>query len=112
MTWRDTIRKEYSPILDSLDDKKRKSFKKKLQSASPTEYFGQDFTQLGSLIDTLRELDLVKGDKKNNKRTKSMSEQNIDMVASAAKLRKPYETLYAQARSIVYPRKEGDLRDD
>ena len=53
----DDIEKEHSPILDSLDDKKRKLVKKKIQAAEPTEYFGQDFTQLGELVDTLRELD-------------------------------------------------------
>ena len=53
------IEKEHSPLLDSLDSKKRKLLKKKLQSAEPSEYFGQDFTQLGELVDTLRELDLI-----------------------------------------------------
>ena len=108
----DDIEKEHSPILDSLDDKKRKLVKKKIQAAEPTEYFGQDFTQLGELVDTLRELDLIKSDKKMNKKMKTMSEANVDIVATAAKLRKQYEILYAQLRSVVYPRKEGDLRDD
>ena len=47
-----------------------------------------------------------------NKKMKTMSEANVDIVATAAKLRKQYEILYAQLRSVVYPRKEGDLRDD
>lgn len=107
----DEIEKDYSPLLDSLDKKKRKLLKKKLQAAEPTEYFGQDFTQLGELVDTLRELDLVKSDKKMNKKVKNMSEANVDIVSTAAKLRKQYEILYEQLRSIVYPRKEGDLRE-
>lgn len=106
------IEKEHSPLLDSLDAKKRKLLKKKLQSAEPSEYFGQDFTQLGELVDTLRELDLIKSDKKMNKKVKNMSEANVDIVATASKLRKEYEILYEQLRSLVYPRKEGDLRDE
>tara|TARA_R110002012_G_scaffold295666_3_gene492366 strand:- start:2328 stop:2699 length:372 start_codon:yes stop_codon:yes gene_type:complete len=106
------IEKEHSPLLDSLDSKKRKLLKKKLQSAEPSEYFGQDFTQLGELVDTLRELDLIKSDKKMNKKVKNMSEANVDIVATASKLRKEYEILYEQLRSLVYPRKEGDLRDE
>mgnify|MGYP003139199976 FL=1 len=106
------ILKEYSPLLDSLDAKKRKLLKKKVQAAEPTEYFGQDFTQLGELVDTLRELDLIKSDKKMSKKVKTMSESNVEIVATAAKLRKEYEILYEQLRSLVYPRKEGDLRDD
>lgn len=106
------ILKEYSPLLDSLDAKKRKLLKKKVQAAEPTEYFGQDFTQLGELVDALRELDLIKSDKKMSKKVKTMSESNVEIVATAAKLRKEYEILYEQLRSLVYPRKEGDLRDD
>ena len=107
-----SILKEYSPLLDSLDSKKRKLLKKKVQAAEPTEYFGQDFTQLGELVDTLRELDLIKSDKKMAKKVKTMSESNVEIVATAAKLRKEYEILYEQLRSLVYPRKEGDLRDE
>ena len=51
-------------ILDSLDAKQKKRIKKTIQAASPTEFFGQDFTKLGELIDTLKELDLTKSDKK------------------------------------------------
>jgi len=104
------IKKEDSPLLDSLDKKERKAFKKTLQSAEPSEYFGQDFTKLGELIDLMKDLDLVKGDKKINKKMKSFKEKNTDVVATAAKLRKNYELLYEQLRSVVYPGKEGDLR--
>ncbi len=91
-------------ILDSLDSKGRKKLKKTLQSAEPTEFFGQDFTKLGELLDTLKELDLMKSDKKLNKKVKSMDERNIDIVATATKLRKEYELLYRQLRDLVYPR--------
>tara|TARA_B100000035_G_C20871473_1_gene496382 strand:+ start:316 stop:684 length:369 start_codon:yes stop_codon:yes gene_type:complete len=90
-------------VLDSLDAKGRKKLKKTLQAAEPTEFFGQDFTKLGELISTLRELDLTKSDKVLNKKMKSMDERNIDIVATATKLRKEYELLYRQLRDIVYP---------
>jgi|TARA_R100001460_G_scaffold107150_1_gene155424 hypothetical protein len=90
-------------VLDSLGAKGRKKLKKTLQAAEPTEFFGQDFTKLGDLISTLRELDLTKSDKVLNKKMKSMNERNIDIVATATKLRKEYELLYRQLRDIVYP---------
>ena len=111
MSWEDTLRKEYSPVLETLSTKQKKALKKKLQAAAPTEYFGQDFTKLGELVDSLRELDLIKGDKKMAKKVKIMGEDNMDVVATAAKLRKQYEVLYSKLRSVVYPRKE-DLRDE
>ena len=99
-------------LLDSLDAKGRKKLKKTLQAAEPTEFFGQDFTKLGELISTLRELDLTKSDKVLNKKMKSMDERNIDIVATATKLRKEYELLYRQLRDIVYPTggKKNDRR--
>tara|TARA_R100000353_G_scaffold50524_1_gene40097 strand:+ start:5996 stop:6361 length:366 start_codon:yes stop_codon:yes gene_type:complete len=96
-------KKEPKELLDSLDAKGRKRLKKTLQAAEPTEFFGQDFTKLGELIETLRELELIKSDKKLNKKMKSMDERNIDIVATATKLRKEYELLYRQLRDLVYP---------
>ena len=95
-------------ILSSLDKKQTKRLKKTLQAAEPTEFFGQDFTKMGDLIDILKELDFTKSDKKLNKRMKSMDERNLDIVATATKLRKDYETLYRQLREMVYPKKKGD----
>ena len=112
MSWQYTLQKTDSGLLEKLEPKEKKRLKKLLQSTQPSEYFGQDFTQLGELVDTLRELDLIKGDKKMNKKVKNMSEANVDIVATASKLRKEYEILYEQLRSLVYPRKEGDLRDE
>ena len=97
-------------LLDTLDEKGRKRLKKTLQAAEPTEFFGQDFTKLGDLITLLRELDLIKSDKKMNKKMKSMDERNVDIVATATKLRKEYELLYRQLRDIVYPK--GEKEDD
>ena len=96
-------------LLDTLSTKQRKKLKKVLQSAQPTEFFGNDFTQMGQLISILKELDLVKGDTKLNKKMKSMDERNIDIVATATELRKDYELLYRQLRDLVYPsKKKGD----
>ena len=97
-------------LLDTLDAKRRKKLKKTLQSAEPTEFFGQDFTKLGDLISLLRELELIKSDKKMDKKMKSMDERNVDIVATATKLRKEYELLYRQLRDIVYP--TGEKEDD
>ena len=95
-------------ILDSLDAKQKKRIKKTIQAASPTEFFGQDFTKLGELIDTLKELDLTKSDKKLNKKMKSMDERNIDIVATATKLRKEYELLYRELYDLVYGKKNKE----
>tara|TARA_R110000824_G_scaffold67162_5_gene173946 strand:+ start:3567 stop:3902 length:336 start_codon:yes stop_codon:yes gene_type:complete len=107
MDWKDTLKKEDSAILNTLTDKKRKRLKKTLQASQPTEYFGQDFTKLGELIDMLKELDLIKSDKKLTKKVKTFSEKNVDVVATATKLRKTYEELYRQIREIVYPKSKG-----
>lgn len=116
MTWeyilKESIEKEHSPILEGLDKKKKKSLKKTLQAAEPTEYFGQDFTRMGELIDLLRDLDLVKADDKMKKKFVTIDERNIDMVALSSKLRKEYELLYRDLRQIVYPKRKGDLRDE
>lgn len=39
---------------------------------------------------------------------KSMDERNIDIVATATKLRKEYELLYKQLRELVHPPKKRD----
>ena len=97
-------------ILTSLDAKQKKTLKKTLQAAEPSEYFGQDFTKLGELLDMITQLELVKSDKKLSKKMKTMEEANLDIVSTASKLRKEYETLYRQIRKLVYPKKGDDLR--
>ena len=104
------VEKANAPLLGDLNEKERKAFKKTLQAAEPSEYFGQDFTKMGELIDIMKELKLVKSDKTLNKKMKTFSDSNTDIVATAAKLRKQYELLYEQLRSTVYPSKRGDLR--
>ncbi len=97
-------------ILNSLSEKERKKLKKTFQAAEPTELFGQDFTRMGMIIDMMKTLDLIKDDNKLNKRINSMDERNLDIVATATKLRKEYETLFRQLREIVYPPKKGDKK--
>ena len=41
---------------------------------------------------------------------KGFEDTNLDIVASAAELRKDYETLYNQLRGIVYPKSKGDMK--
>ena len=111
MTWEDMLIKEENKILNALDSKEKKKLKKTMQTAEPTEYFGQDYTKLGELIEMMEGLDLVKGDSKLTKKMESINEQNVDMVATASKLRKQYEQLYKQLKQLVYPksaRKYGD----
>ena len=97
-------------VLDSLDGKGKKKLKKTLQAAEPTEFFGQDFTKLGDLVSLLKELDLMKSDKKLNKKVKSMDERNVDIVATATKLRKEYELLYRQLRDLIYPKGQEEKK--
>jgi len=104
MSWQYTLQKADSGLLEKLEPKEKKKLKKLLQSTQPSEYFGQDFTKLGELIDTLKELDLMKSDKKLNKKMKSMDERNVDIVATATKLRKEYELLFRQLQDLIYPR--------
>ena len=100
--------KKSQDILDSLDAKQKKRLKKTLQAAEPTEFFGQDFTKLGDLLEMIDGLEFTKADKKLTKKVKSMDERNIDIVATATKLRKEYELLYRQIRDLVYPKRRGE----
>ena len=105
--WMETIRKDNSPLLEKLDPKMRKKVKKTLQATQPTEFFGQDFTRLGELLETMKSVGI---EKRDNKKLEAMEEKNLEIVASAAELRKDYETLYNQVRSMIYPKKKGDLK--
>jgi len=68
------------------------------------EFFGQDFTKLGELVGELKSLNFIKSDDKLKKKMKGMDERNVDIVASASKLRKEYELLYRQLRDLIYPK--------
>ena len=105
-------RKSPDKLLDTLNPKQKKRLKKTLQSAEPSEFFGQDFTKLGELITLLKDMELVKSDKKLAKKMKSMDERNVDIVATASKLRKEYELLYRQLEDLVYPTKKEAKKDE
>lgn len=111
MTWRATLKKANSPMLDKANPKQKKKVKKVLQSVQPSEYMGQDFTKLGDLLDELTKLDFNKS-KPMRKKMNSFSERNTDLVARAAEMRKDYEILYRQLRGMVYPKSKGDLGDE
>jgi len=106
------ILKAQSPMLDKANPKKKKKIKKVLQTAQPSEYMGQDFTKLGSLLSELQDLDGNKSDKKTMKKLDSIEEKNLDLVARASELRKDYELLYRQLRGMVYPKSQGDLGEE
>ena len=106
------ILKAESPMLDKANPKKKKKIKKVLQTAQPSEYMGQDFTKLGSLLSELQDLDGNKSDKKTMKKLDSIEEKNLDLVARASELRKDYELLYRQLRGMVYPKSQGDLGEE
>lgn len=108
MSWQSILLK--SNLLEKVEPKQKKRIKKLMQSAQPTEFFGKDMTQLGDLITEMKSLDMMKADKNLNKKMEGFDEKNLEIVASAAELRKDYEVLYEQIYSMVYPKKKGDKK--
>ena len=108
MSWQSILLK--SNLLEKVEPKQKKRIKKLMQSAQPTEFFGKDMTQLGDLITEMKSLDMMKADKNLNKKMAGFDEKNLEIVASAAELRKDYEVLYEQIYSMVYPKKKGDKK--
>ena len=96
-------------LVEKLDPKEKKKIKKLLQSAQPSEFMGQEITQLSDLLTAMKGLDLVKNDKNMQKKFEKFDESNLDLVATASELRKDYETLYNQLRAEIYPKKKGKL---
>ena len=96
-------------LVEKLDPKEKKKIKKLLQSAQPSEFMGQEITQLSDLLTAMKGLDLVKNDKNMQKKFEKFDENNLDLVATASELRKDYETLYNQLRAEIYPKKKGKL---
>ena len=112
MSWKDILKDDKSPsnsILDKLHPKEKKKLKKLLQSSQPTEYMGQELTKMTDLIKEMKSLEFIKSDKKMQKKFEDFDEKNLEIVSSAAEIRKDYETLYRQLRGMVYPKKKGDL---
>jgi len=108
MSWQSILLK--ADLLEKVEPKQKKRIKKLMQSAQPTEFFGKDMTQLGDLITEMKSLDMMKADKNLNKKMESFDEKNLEIVASAAELRKDYEVLYEQIYTMVHPKKKGDKK--
>ena len=104
MTWQIILK---SNLLEKVDSKKKKKLKKLIQILEPSEFLGKEMTQLTELIDEMKDLDLIKTDTTFKKKIKGYEEKNLDILASAAKVRKSYETLYSQLRAEIYPKKKG-----
>ena len=66
--------------------------------------------QLFDLIEELNGAEIVKTSKPLQKKISKFEEKNLDIMASAAELRKDYETLYLQIREEIYPKKKGDKK--
>ena len=105
-----TEKKDDSPLLQKLNPKQKKKIKKLLQSTQPSEFFGQEYTKLGGLLDELKSLGVMKS-KDEKKNMETMDELNLSIVASAAELRKDYDTLYRRIRGLVYPKRREVLSD-
>ena len=106
MGWQSILKAD--SVLDKMGDKQKKKIKKLLQASQPTEMFGKDMTKLSDLIDELSGVDFVKSNKSLQKKVTKFEEKNLDIMASAAELRKDYEILYGQIRNMIYPKKKGD----
>jgi len=104
MNWQGILKSK--PLLEKVDNKQKKKLKKLLQSSQPTQFFGQDMTKLSGVIDGMMDLDLVKKDESFKKKMKKYEEKNLDILSSAAELRKDYETLYGQLRDEILPPKK------
>ena len=107
MSWQSILKS--NGLVEKLEPKQKKKIKKLLQAAQPSEFMGQEITQLTDLLDAMKDLDLVKNDKNMQKKFEKFDENNLDLVATASELRKDYETLYNQLRAEIYPKKKGKL---
>ena len=108
MSWQDVLKAD--SVLDKMGNKEKKRIKKLLQASQPTEMFCKDMTKLSDLIEELNGAEIVKTSKSLQKKISKFEEKNLDIMASAAELRKDYETLYLQIREEIYPKKKGDKK--
>ena len=108
MSWQDVLKAD--SVLDKMGNKEKKRIKQLLQASQPTEMFGKDMTKLSDLIEELNGAEIVKTSKSLQKKISKFEEKNLDIMASAAELRKDYETLYLQIREEIYPKKKGDKK--
>ena len=106
MSWQDILK---SSVLEKVDSKQKKRVKKLLQASQPTKFFGKDMTMLSALIDELKTLGLIKTDSSFKKKMEKFEEKNLEILASAAEVRKDYEVLYERLRKTVYPKQKKKL---
>ena len=62
-------------------------------------------TKLSSLLDEFKSLDMKK-DERLQKKIEVFEEKNLEILASAAEVRKDYEVLYEQMRKLIYPKQK------
>ena len=103
-------KKDDSPLLQKLNKKQKKKVKKLLQSAQPSEYLGQEYTKAGALLEELKVLGFMKS-KGEKKLLAKLEENNVDIIAASAELRKDYENMYRRIRGLVYPKRREVFSD-
>jgi len=88
--------------LSELSTKERRKVKTMLQNAHPTEYFGEDYLRLGKVINIIDGL----AEDEEAKLLEKLGVKNLQMVKTAASLRKKYENLYKKLYDMVYDEEE------
>lgn len=84
--------------ISSLPTKKRRQVKALLQNAHPTEYFGEDYLRLGKVINIIDGL----AEDEEAELLEKLGVKNLQMIKTAASLRKKYESLYEKLYDMVY----------
>ena len=88
--------------LSELSAKERRKVKTMLQNAHPTEYFGEDYLRLGKVINIIDGL----AEDEEAELLEKLGVKNLQMVKTAASLRKKYENLYKKLYDMVYDEEE------
>jgi hypothetical protein len=88
--------------LSGLSSKERRKVKTMLQNAHPTEYFGEDYLRLGKVINIIDGL----AEDEEAELLEKLGVKNLQMVKTAASLRKKYENLYKKLYDMVYDEEE------
>lgn len=88
--------------LSGLSTKERRKVKTMLQNAHPTEYFGEDYLRLGKVINIIDGL----AEDEEAELLEKLGVKNLQMVKTAASLRKKYENLYKKLYDMVYDEEE------
>ena len=88
--------------LSELSTKERRKVKTMLQNAHPTEYFGEDYLRLGKVINIIDGL----AEDEEAELLEKLGVKNLQMVKTAASLRKKYANLYKKLYDLVYDEEE------